>query len=118
MIHILLVDDDPELLWMIREVLTIEGYRVTTALSRLQAGEAIRRGHIDIVVTDDALRGGNGNDVAKAAQQNQIPVIVMSAEAGRVKRPDIGDLPFLGKPFAPAQLLEMITTLLPRTSRG
>jgi DNA-binding response OmpR family regulator len=62
--HILLVEDDPDLLSLLTEVLEDEGYRVTAASRRDQARRALRKADVDLLVADSVLRGGNGDDVA------------------------------------------------------
>ena len=77
--HILLVEDDVDLLTVLTQVLEQQGYRVSTATRRTQARSLLRKGDIDMIVADSVLRGGNGDDVAKAATQREVPVIMMSA---------------------------------------
>jgi len=109
---ILLVDDDPEVLAVVRMTLEVEGHAIVSAASRAAAHEAMASGGIDIVVTDSMLRGGNGDDVAKAAARAGLPVIIMSGKPERVKRHEIGTLPFLAKPFRPGALLALVADLL------
>lgn len=116
--HVLLVDDHPELLVTVAEALRSLGLTVTEAESRAQANATLEAGGIDVVVTDSVLRGGNGDDVAKAAQRAGVPVIVMSGEPRRTKDHEVGDLPFIAKPFYAANLVDLINGVLtpkPRT---
>ena len=112
MANVLLVDDDPDVLTMVSLALELEGHRVIPAVTRAQANEVIAKGEPDIVVTDSMLRGGNGDDVAKAADRAGLPVIIISGEPERVKRHEIGDRPFLSKPFEPQLLVATIQMLL------
>ena len=112
MANVLLVDDDPDVLSMVTLFLEIEGYRVMPAVTRAQANEILAQGGADIVITDSMLRGGNGDDVAKHADRAGVPVIIVSGEPERVKRHEIGDRPFLSKPFEPQLLLTMVQMLL------
>jgi PleD family two-component response regulator len=50
--HILLVEDDPDLLSLLTEVLEDEGYRVSAASRRQQARSALRKGNIDLLIAD------------------------------------------------------------------
>jgi DNA-binding response OmpR family regulator len=111
--HILLVEDDPDLLSLLTEVLEDEGYRVSAASRRQQARSALRKGNIDLLIADSVLRGGNGDDVAKAAGRRGLPIIMMSGEPDRIARLSGGPLPFLPKPFRAAALLQLIKQLLP-----
>ena len=111
--HILLVEDDPDLLSMLTEILEDEGYRVSGASRRQEARAALRKGNIDLLIADSLLRGGNGDDVAKAAGRRGLPIIMMSGEPDRIARLSGGPLPFLPKPFRAAALLQLVKQLLP-----
>jgi DNA-binding response OmpR family regulator len=111
--HILLVEDDPDLIGVLVQVLEDHGYRVSAATRRAEARALLRQGGIDLIVTDSALRGGNGDDVAKAAGSRQVPVIMISGEPSRIERLAGGDTPFLPKPFRAADLLRLVAQLLP-----
>src|SRR5204863_8975303 len=78
--HILLVEDDPDLLSLLTEVLEDEGYRVSGASRRQQARAALRKGDVDLLIADSVLRGGNGDEVAKAAGRRGLPIIMTSRE--------------------------------------
>jgi len=111
--HILLVEDDPDLLSLLTEVLEDEGYRVSGASRRQQARAALRKGDVDLLIADSVLRGGNGDDVAKAASRRGLPIIMMSGEPERIARLSGGPLPFLPKPFRAAALQRLVRQLLP-----
>jgi DNA-binding response OmpR family regulator len=111
--HILLVEDDPDLLSLLTEVLEDEGYRVSAASRRQEARSALRKGNIDLLIADSVLRGGNGDDVAKAAGRRGLSIIMMSGEPHRIARLSGGPLPFLPKPFRAAALLQLVKQLLP-----
>ena len=111
--HILLVEDDHDLLLLLTEVLEDEGYRVTAASRRDQARAALRKGNVDLLIADSVLRGGNGDDVAKAAGRRGLPIIMMSGEPGRMARLSRGPVPFLPKPFRAAALVRLVRQVLP-----
>ena len=110
--HILLVEDDVDLLTVLTQVLEQQGYRVSTATRRTQARSLLRKGDIDLIVADSVLRGGNGDDVAKAATQREVPVIMMSGEPERITRLSGGPLPFLAKPFRASALVQLVAQIL------
>ena len=111
--HILLVEDDPDLLSLLTEVLEDEGFRVTGASRRDQARRALGKGDVDLLVADSVLRGGNGDDVAKSASRRGLPIIMMSGEPDRIARLTGGPLPFLQKPFRATALVRLVRQLLP-----
>lgn len=110
--HILLVEDEPDLLSVLTQVLEQEGYRVSPAARRSHAQSVMRREKIDLIVTDSALRGGNGDDVAKAGARRNVPVIMMSGEPDRIARLRTGPHPFLQKPFRAAALVQLVARVL------
>ena len=111
--HILLVEDDPDLLALLTEVLEDEGYRVSGATHRQQARAMLRKGNVDLLIADPVLRGGNGDDVAKAAGRRGMPIVMMSGEPTRITQLSGGPLAFLQKPFRAAALLRLVRQLLP-----
>src|SRR2546421_11865600 len=96
--HILLVEDDPDLLSLLTEVLEDEGYRVSGASRRQQARAALRKGDVDLLIADSVLRGGNGDDVAKAAGPRRLPLINVSRRPEPSPRPSGGPRPVPPKP--------------------
>lgn len=110
--HILLVEDDPELLMVLTQVLEAEDYRVSAAPQRRKALAVMRKGGVDLIVANSVLRGGNGNDIASRAVAGGVPVILMSGEPERIAALNGGPYPFLAKPFRAAALLAMIAELL------
>jgi DNA-binding response OmpR family regulator len=111
--HILLVEDDPDLVSILVQVLEEAGYRVSAASRRAEARALLRRGGIDLIVADSVLRGGNGDDVAQAAGRRHLPVIMISGEPDRIARLADGAAPFLQKPFRATALTELVARLLP-----
>lgn len=113
--HILLVEDDGDLVSVLVQVLEQKGYRVSAASSRAEARALLRKGGVDLIVADSVLRGGNGEDLAKAAVQRGVPVILISGEPDRIMRLSGGPIPFLQKPFGSAALLELVAqSMAPR----
>ena len=110
--HILLVEDDLDLLGVLTEVLQQQGYRVSAASRRSQARAVLRKEDVDLIVADSALRGGNGDDVAKTAVRRKVPVVMMSGEPDRILRLSGGPYPFLEKPFRAAVLVQLVAQIL------
>ena len=110
--HILLVEDDPDLLSVLTQVLEQEGYRVSPAARRSDVQSVMRREEVDLIVTDSALRGGNGDDVATAGARRNVPVIMISGEPDRIARLLTGPHPFLQKPFRAATLVQLVAQVL------
>src|SRR5438552_15036702 len=105
--HILLVEDDPDLLSLLTEVLEDAGYRVTAASHRDQARRALRKSDVDLLVADSVLRGGNGDDVAKSASRRGLPTIMMSGAPDRIARLTGGPLTILLQPLRAIALVRL-----------
>jgi DNA-binding response OmpR family regulator len=110
--HIVIVEDDSDLVVVLVEVLEREGYRVSAASRGVDALAALRHGDVDLIVADSVLRGGNGDDIAKAASERDIPVIMISGEPERIARLRGGPFPFIEKPFRAAELVRLVAQLL------
>jgi putative two-component system response regulator len=80
-VHVLVVDDDPETLRSLSEVLVKQGYKVTAAASAEAALEAARQQYFDLVLCDLNVEGANGMHFARAASRihPQLPIVVMAA---------------------------------------
>ena len=66
---ILLVDDNPHILELNREVLSGEGYKLTKASSGERAIEALEKQHFDMVITDINMGSVSGIKVLKRAKE-------------------------------------------------
>jgi DNA-binding response OmpR family regulator len=67
---------------------------------------------LDLVVADSARRGGNGDDVAAAAQQRGIRVILTSGHPERIIRLENGPFPFVAKPYSANELIAVMRAVL------
>lgn len=106
--HILVVDDQADLLAITRDMLLDLGYRVTAARSGAEALERIASGGIcDLLLTDVVMPGMGGFELAAAlrAMAPKVPVIYMSGYTGISER-QMGAViaPVVQKPCPPADL--------------
>lgn len=115
--HILVVDDEPNVLVTYRLILQQRGYEVSAALSSEEARQVITDDGIDLVLCDLSLeKQENGFDVIEFARQkdSQVPAVLLTGYA----TPEANDraqrlgIPVLFKPIAINELLETISTLL------
>ena len=116
---ILVVDDDPVTLTLVERTLGAKGYRVWTAASAAEARQVLKElaGAVDLVLTDIAMPGGLGTDLARqiGSTQRWVRVLLMTAysrEALQGQGLDVPEANLLRKPFAPAQLLQRIAGAL------
>jgi DNA-binding response OmpR family regulator len=119
---ILVVDDDPKILELVRMYLEREGFVVATATDGLSALAAIRQRGPRAVVLDLMLPGLDGLEVIRAARaDSSVPILVLSARgatADRISGIAIGADDYLPKPFSPAELVVRVKALLRRSTQS
>jgi DNA-binding response OmpR family regulator len=85
--HILVVDDERDIVELVRYNLVQAGYRVSAAADGQQALEMVRRDRPDLVVLDLMLPLMSGTEVARLLRQDEktrdIPIIMLTARAKR-----------------------------------
>lgn len=114
---ILVVDDEPDILLFLREILEDEGYNVATsddgaAIEQLQMHDLP-----DLILLDMLLSGKDGRELVKYLKAHEetrdIPVIMISAHpTARESALAAGANFFLAKPFDLANLLNMIEEIV------
>lgn len=110
--RVLVVDDEPSVLRLIRAVLARRGYAVDTAMTVEAALDALGGRPPALLIVDVTLPDGNGFDVAEAATGShpELPVLVIT---GMVPHdPRASRWPVLLKPFSVAYFGEVVTGLL------
>jgi two-component system, cell cycle sensor histidine kinase and response regulator CckA len=116
---ILVVDDDPVTLTLAERTLRAQGYRVWTAGGAAEARQLLQElaGAVDLVLTDIAMPGGLGTDLARqiGSTQRWVRVLLMSSYSREQLKSQgvvVPDPHLLRKPFEPAQLLTRIEQAL------
>ena len=114
--HILVIDDEPQILRALRTILTEKKFRVTSA-SRGEEGLALAAAAPpDIVILDLGLPDISGIEVcARLREWTQIPIIILSvrdSEKDKVAALDKGDDDYLTKPFSIEELLARVRVAL------
>jgi len=114
--RILVVDDEPQVLRLLRTALTARGYDVTTATSGEDALAELERRSTDVILLDLILPGMSGLDVCRRVREiSAVPVIVLSAhgdERDKVLALDLGADDYLTKPFGMEELLARVRVAL------
>jgi len=123
MTNVLVVDDDPKLLAMVRRTLSYEGFAVQTATNGKEALDKLAGQSFDVMVLDWLMPEINGIDVARYLRDmdNEIPILMLTARdtvPDRVKGLDSGADDYLVKPFAPTELLARLRALVRRSNLG
>ena len=120
-VRILVVDDELDILELIRYNLTRNNYDMTGVASGEEAFASVRMSPPDLVVLDLMLPGVDGLEVCRRLKNDTrtaaIPVIILSAkgeEADVVTGLELGADDYLTKPFSPRVLLARIKAVLRR----
>jgi len=123
---VLVVDDDPKIVQLVRAYLEREGFAVVTAGDGRAALAAIRDLTPRLIVLDLMLPEIDGMTVARRVREDSdTPILMLSARsavADRIQGISEGADDYLSKPFSPAELVVRVKAILrrarPARSRG
>lgn len=117
--NILVVDDDVEILSLLKRGLIYEGYSVDTASDGNEALAKVREKAPDLIILDVMMPGLDGIQVSKRLRQaGNIPVLMLTAKGmitDRIAGLDSGADDYMVKPFAFDELLARVRALLRRS---
>jgi two-component system KDP operon response regulator KdpE len=113
---ILVVDDEPQLLRVLKPTLTAAGYEVTTADSGENAITTSAGNQFDVLLLDLGLPDLDGKEViSRIREWSDVPILVLSArdiEAEKIEALDRGADDYINKPFAMGELMARIRAAL------
>ena len=116
---ILVVDDDPKIVSLVKTYLEREGFRVVTAGDGQSALRAFREVEPGLIVLDLMLPELDGLALMRVVRErSNVPIVMLSARgqvADRVFGIHEGADDYLGKPFSPAELVVRVKAVLRRT---
>jgi DNA-binding response OmpR family regulator len=116
--NILVVDDEPPILELVRGYLEREGFTVRTVEDGLAAVEQVRAEKPDVVVLDLMLPGLDGIEVCRQIRMFSDAYVLMltarSEEIDRIVGLSVGADDYLVKPFSPRELVARVKALLRR----
>jgi PAS domain S-box-containing protein len=122
-LKILLAEDNPINMMLIRELLRRRGHAVTEVTTGNDAVKAMANGRYDLLLTDIHMPGMDGVEAARAIRANEArtaavrtPIVALTADAleeGKRSCREAGMDGFLTKPVDPAELEEMFLMLFP-----
>lgn len=122
--HVLVVDDEPDIVALVTFHLARAGYRVSTAASGTEALEHCLRERPSLIVLDLMLPGLSGFEVLQRLRGDErtstVAVLMLTArrdEPDRVEGLSLGADDYLTKPFSPRELVLRVGAIL-RRSRG
>ncbi len=118
--HILVVDDEPQVLEVLKLYLTRDGFRVTTAVDGQAALSTFEERSPDLVVLDLMLPKIDGLEVFKRLRAKRtVPIIMLTAkgdELDRVLGLELGADDYIVKPFSPREVVARVKNVLRRAS--
>ncbi len=121
--NILVVDDEEDILELVRYNLDREGYTVSCAASGEEALAAAAARPVDLIVLDLMLPGIDGLEVARrlrqSAETKETPIVMLTAkgeEADIVTGLELGADDYVTKPFSPRILIARIKAVIRRRS--
>src|SRR3954466_396042 len=116
--RILVVDDDPALLHLLKSVLDYGGFACEAAATAQQALKLFGAGTFDAVLLDLTLPDLHGSElITFIRERSDLPILVISgdpAEQQRIEALDLGADDFIAKPFLPGELLARIRAAIRR----
>lgn len=113
-----MVEDDPDIVQMLRAFLQQEGFSVCHAVGQQGALALLAQDAVDLLLVDISLADGNGFAVCSAAKDKNLPVVFLTAsgdEYSVVAGLDMGADDYVAKPFRPRELVSRIRSVLRRT---
>lgn len=122
--HILVIDDEPDLVELVSYHLKKEGFTVDSASDGESALIMLRNGHYDLVSLDLMLPGMQGVELCRILRadpkMSSLPIIMLTAkgeEVDRILGIEMGADDYMSKPFSPREFIARIKALLRRSGR-
>ncbi|WHZ26438.1 MAG: Two-component transcriptional response regulator, OmpR family [Nitrospira sp.] len=122
---ILIVEDEQDILQLVRHYLEKEGFRPVTAMSGLEALKKVKEDKPDLVVLDLMLPEMDGLEVCKRLRSvpdtAMLPILMLTAkaeESDTVVGLELGADDYVTKPFSPKALVARVKALLRRVERA
>ncbi|CAA6807139.1 MAG: Two component transcriptional regulator, winged helix family [uncultured Sulfurovum sp.] len=121
--HILIIDDNQELVFGLRKLLLETNHHVYEAYTLQEGAKALEQQNYDLVILDWMLPDGNGVQFLAAQRQSYLettPVLMLSSKSESIEKVealDAGADDYMEKPFSNIELMARIRVLLRRESQ-
>jgi two-component system OmpR family response regulator len=119
--RVLVVDDEPGVLSIVRSYLLKDGYQALEAQDGRKALDVFKREKPDLVVLDVMLPELDGIEVLREIRKtSQVPVIMLTArteDADKLVGLELGADDYVSKPFSPRELMARIKAVLRRAQK-
>ncbi len=123
--HVLVVDDEPNILLSLEFLMQQAGFSVATAADAEQALEQINRQCPDLLLLDISLPGMSGFDLLERLRADDatqaLPVIMLTAHGREVEKEKgmaLGANDYVTKPFSTRELVNRVLALLAEQQQG
>jgi len=124
-VHLMIVEDDPDTLEMLRATLEARGFRVTACESAVQTLEVASANQVDLIISDIGMPEMDGFQMIKELREvegyQNVPAIALSGYASQKDSKAAlaaGFNAHVSKPVDPAELVIMVNGLLEKTSEA
>ena len=118
---VLVVDDDPNIVEVLRLYFDKDGFAVVSCLTGDKAVETFQTSQPDLVVLDLMLPGKDGYDICREIRKtSDVPIIMLTARSDTLDKVvglELGADDYLQKPFEPKELLARVKAVLRRTKK-
>ncbi|WP_309744621.1 response regulator transcription factor [Chamaesiphon sp. OTE_20_metabat_361] len=122
--RLLLIDDDPNLILLVKDYLEFRGYEVLTADNGKEALNLLSQNLPDMIICDIMMPEMDGYALIENVRQDRrtswIPVLFLSARGqsqDRIKGLNLGADVYMVKPFEPEELVAQVESSLKQTNR-
>jgi two-component system KDP operon response regulator KdpE len=117
--RVLLVEDDPNIVDLIRSNLAVRGFDTMVSTDGVRALQLLESGRPDVVLLDLMLPGVDGMELCRAIRErSSVGIIVVSARRGerdKISALNVGADDYMTKPFSIEELLARIAATLRRS---
>ena len=120
---VLVVDDEADIVSLMRDFLEAEGYAVRTASDAPAALEVLDAEPVDLVLLDVMMPGMTGFDLIRKLREtnNEVPVLFLSArheDYDKIRGLGLGADDYIVKSATPAEVIARVKAVLRRMRRG
>ena len=116
--HVLLIEDEPNIIEAISFILSRDGWTVNTHSNGTTAVDTVHARRPDVLILDVMLPGKSGYDILRELREHPetegLPVLMLTAR-GQTKDREMAERAgvnaFMAKPFSNSEMLEMVRSL-------
>ncbi|MDR3248674.1 MAG: response regulator transcription factor [Treponema sp.] len=118
--NVLVVDDEPKILEIVRSYLEKSGYTALSAGTGREALEKLRQHRVSLILLDLMLPDISGEEICRQIRaHSDVPIIMMTAKTEEehiIHGLSLGADDYVTKPFSPRQLMARVAAVLRRTT--